>query len=264
MNLYEPKHLADSMRVVRKNTIAIAEDIPEAQYDYRPTQDSRSVRETLLHMASMTLFDLHVHEEQKRTSMEGFDFREFFAGLPTNEKCSLPKAEIVAVLRDEGERWCDWVEKLPEARAVEFLTRGGAGPGDKSRFEMLIGSKEPEIHHRPQLMGIERLLGIVPHLTWNRRARGLGKVSCRFEHLSRRQRLGSNHRTQRKNRRRRFGRRFEDQRSDTRSARSRGRQRQRRTDPWGARRPTGSRARRTGAGGCRRRGSQSQGGQSTD
>ena len=90
MNLYEPKHLADSMRVVRKNTIAIAEDIPEAQYDYRPTQDSRSVRETLLHMASMTLFDLHIHEEQKRTSMEDFDFRGFFAGLPTNEKCSLP------------------------------------------------------------------------------------------------------------------------------------------------------------------------------
>ena len=71
MNLYEPKHLADSMRVVRKNTIAIAEDITEAQYDYRPTHDSRSVRETLLHMASMTLFDLHIHEEQKRTSMEG-------------------------------------------------------------------------------------------------------------------------------------------------------------------------------------------------
>ena len=62
MNLYIPKQLADSMRVVRKNTIAIAEDIPEAQYDYRPTQGSRSVRETLLHMASMTLFDLHIHE----------------------------------------------------------------------------------------------------------------------------------------------------------------------------------------------------------
>ena len=97
MNLYEPKHLADSMRVVRKNTIAIAEDIPDAQYHYRPTQDSRSVRETFLHMASMTLFDLHIHEEQKRTSMEGFDFRGFFAGLPTNEKCSLPKSEVVAV-----------------------------------------------------------------------------------------------------------------------------------------------------------------------
>src|SRR6195256_4835884 len=138
MNLYTPKQLADSMRVVRKNTIVIAADIPEAQYDYRPAPDSRSVRETLLHMASMTLFDFHIHEEQKLTSMEGFDFRGFFAGLPTNEECSLPKSEIVAVLRDGGEHWCDWVQKRPEARAVEFVTRGGAGPGDKSRFEMLI------------------------------------------------------------------------------------------------------------------------------
>ena len=47
MNLYTPKQLADSMRVVRRNTIVIAEDIPEAQYDYRPAPDSRSVRETL-------------------------------------------------------------------------------------------------------------------------------------------------------------------------------------------------------------------------
>jgi hypothetical protein len=43
MNLYEPMQLVDSMHVVRKNTIAIAEDIPEAQYDYRPAPDSRSV-----------------------------------------------------------------------------------------------------------------------------------------------------------------------------------------------------------------------------
>src|SRR5215813_13253811 len=89
-------------------------------------------------------------------------------GILPNEKCSLPKAEIVAVLRDEGERWCDWVEKLPEARAVEIVTRGGGGPGGKSRFEMLIDSKEHEMHHRAQLMVIERLLGIVPHLTRNR------------------------------------------------------------------------------------------------
>jgi hypothetical protein len=57
MNLYESKQLADGMRVVRKNTIAIAEDIPETQDDYRPTPDSRSVRETLL----------HIHEEQGAT-----------------------------------------------------------------------------------------------------------------------------------------------------------------------------------------------------
>jgi len=38
----------------------------------------------------------------------------------------------------------------------------------KSRFEMLLGTKEHEMHHRGQLMMIERLLGIVPHLTRNR------------------------------------------------------------------------------------------------
>jgi uncharacterized damage-inducible protein DinB len=169
MNLYEPKQLADGMRVVRKNTIAIAEDIPEAQYDYHPTPDSRSVRETLLHMASMTFFDFHIHKEQKRDSMEGFDFREFFAGLPTSEKRALSKEEILSVLRLEGERWSDWVEKLPEATAAEVVrTRGVGGPGSKNRFEMLIGTKEHEMHHRAQLMVIERLLGIVPHLTRNR------------------------------------------------------------------------------------------------
>ena len=35
----------------------------------------------------------------------------------------------------------------------------------KSRFEMLIAPKEHEMHHRGQLMVIERLLGITPHLT---------------------------------------------------------------------------------------------------
>src|SRR5260370_38612677 len=127
MNLSTPKQLADSMRVVRRNTIVIAEDIPEAQYAYRPAPDSRSVRETLLHMASMTLFDFHIHEEQKLTSMEGFDLRGFFAGLPTNEKGSLPKPEIVAVLRDGGAPWCDWDEPLPEALAVEIRARAVAG-----------------------------------------------------------------------------------------------------------------------------------------
>lgn len=171
MSLYSPKQLADSMRIVRKNTIAIAEDIPETRYDYRPTPDSRSVRETLLHIASMMHFDFHIHEEQRRTSMEGFDLRGFFAELSTNEKHALPKDEILTMLRDDGERWCVWVKELPETRLTEIVTGGGTGPEGKNRFEMLIGTKEHEMHHRAQLMIIERLLGIVPHLTRNRQRR---------------------------------------------------------------------------------------------
>jgi len=41
----------------------------------------------------------------------------------------------------------------------------GMEPRVKSRFEMLIAPKEHEMHHRAQLMVIERMLGITPHLT---------------------------------------------------------------------------------------------------
>jgi uncharacterized damage-inducible protein DinB len=47
----------------------------------------------------------------------------------------------------------------------------GMHPESKSRFEMLLGPKEHEMHHRAQLMVIQRMLGIVPHLTREFQAR---------------------------------------------------------------------------------------------
>ena len=41
MNLYGPKQLADSMRTVRKNTILIAEDIPEKNEELRLSAHAR-------------------------------------------------------------------------------------------------------------------------------------------------------------------------------------------------------------------------------
>jgi uncharacterized damage-inducible protein DinB len=41
----------------------------------------------------------------------------------------------------------------------------GAQPQTKSRFEMLLSAKEHEMHHRAQLMLIQRMIGQVPHLT---------------------------------------------------------------------------------------------------
>jgi uncharacterized damage-inducible protein DinB len=41
----------------------------------------------------------------------------------------------------------------------------GTQPATKSRFEMLLSPKEHEMHHRAQLMVVQRMLGITPHLT---------------------------------------------------------------------------------------------------
>ena len=41
----------------------------------------------------------------------------------------------------------------------------GAEPATKTRFEMLLAPKEHEMHHRGQLMMLQRMVGVVPHLT---------------------------------------------------------------------------------------------------
>ena len=48
MSLYGIRQLTDSFRTVRRNTIQVAEEIPEADYQYRPAPASRSVAETLV------------------------------------------------------------------------------------------------------------------------------------------------------------------------------------------------------------------------
>ena len=167
MNLYGPKQLADSMRTVRKNTILIAEDIPEKDYGYRPAPESRSVAETLVHIASLSLADRFLHEEEHLSSLESFDFGALIQKSEIEEKRSKSKDQIVDLLRTEGERWSQWVGSLPEALLAEQVRMPGGA--SKSRFEMLLGTKEHEMHHRAQLTVMERLLGIVPHLTRNRR-----------------------------------------------------------------------------------------------
>jgi uncharacterized damage-inducible protein DinB len=42
---------------------------------------------------------------------------------------------------------------------------------------MLLSVKEHEMHHRGQLMLIERILGIVPHLTRERQTRMAGAAA---------------------------------------------------------------------------------------
>ncbi len=166
MTYYGAKELAESMRTVRKNTILIAEDIPEEKYNYRGAPETRSVAETLVHMAVAPRIEYQIHEVERRTTLEGFDLFRFVERLHAEERRPQSKAEVLDLLRQEGERWFAWVESLPEDFLAKRVTMPpGLGPASKSRFEMLLGAKEHEMHHRGQLMLVERLLGIVPHLT---------------------------------------------------------------------------------------------------
>jgi len=51
MTYYSGKDLARSFRVVRKNTLQIANEIPDTSYAYRAAPGTRSVGEILAHVA---------------------------------------------------------------------------------------------------------------------------------------------------------------------------------------------------------------------
>lgn len=162
-DLYGPRQLADSMRAVRRNTILIAGDIPEPEFGFRATPATRSVAETLVHIAWLASFDRLLHEELHLDSLEGVDFPALLQRSEIEEKRSRSKPEILELLRTEGERWVSWVEQLPEPVLAERV--GLPGGGSVSRFEMLMGTKEHELQHRAQLTVMERMLGVVPRFT---------------------------------------------------------------------------------------------------
>src|SRR3954447_2121324 len=164
MNYYGGKELAAAFRTVRKNTIQIAEDVPESQYGFKPSPESRSIGQTLTHMAVATTFPTMMHGE--RIPIEKIDFGEYMKKVGAEEAKPRTKAEIVALLREAGEKFAGLLETLQDSFLAEVITfRPGAEPPSRTRFDMVLAAKEHEMHHRAQLMVMERMIGIVPHLT---------------------------------------------------------------------------------------------------
>jgi uncharacterized damage-inducible protein DinB len=172
LNYYGSRELAESFRTVRKNTIAIAQDLPEDKYDFRPAPDTRSVGELLAHIAVSQSFQYQIHAQERRTSMAGFDFPTFMQRLNAEEKAPRSKEQTLELLRTSGEKWAGWLGGLTDDFLAEQVAMPvGATPSSRSRFDMLLSVKEHEMHHRGQLMLIERMVGIVPHLTREMHAR---------------------------------------------------------------------------------------------
>jgi uncharacterized damage-inducible protein DinB len=163
MLCYGGKELADAFRTVRKNTLQVAEDIPESKYVFVAAPDVRPVGKMLTHVAIATRIWEKVHGE-KLTTLVGFNFLGLMDEFTAEENKPRSKAEILQLLRSEGDRFASWLETLTPEFLAEMVTEPD-GKGQKTRFERLLGAKEHEMHHRAQLMLIERQLGIVPHLT---------------------------------------------------------------------------------------------------
>jgi uncharacterized damage-inducible protein DinB len=111
-----------------------------------------------------------VHSE-KRSTLEGFDFFAMMADFAAEERKKRSKAEIIQLLRETGESYAKFLDGLSDAFLAESVSYpAGMQPPTKTRFEMILGPKEHEMHHRAQIMVMQRMMGLVPHLTRNMEA----------------------------------------------------------------------------------------------
>ena len=167
MNYYGAKEMAESWRTVRKNTIQVAEDIPEDKYSFRAAPETMTVAEMFSHLAVTPYWAQQCHFVDRKTTVTSEDFGQWMGELGKQASTLTNKAAILEALKKNGEQFASQMAGLSDAQLGEKVV---LPMGTKTRFEMLLGVKEHEMHHRAQLFLIERLLGIVPHLTRARQA----------------------------------------------------------------------------------------------
>jgi uncharacterized damage-inducible protein DinB len=161
--LYGPRQLAQGMRAIRANTILMAEDIPADKYDFRATPSTRSIAETLVHIAWLSSSDRAIHDEARIATVEGYDFGALMARSRVDERRPRSKAEIIEYLRAEGDRHADWLETRPDAFMAERVEIPGGASA--SRFEWFLATREHELQHRAQLTVLQRIIGLEPRFT---------------------------------------------------------------------------------------------------
>jgi len=97
------------------------------------------------------------------------NFPELMQRVGAEEAKPRTKSEVIALLRSEGDKFAAFLESQPDAFLAEIVRMPpGTEPATKSRLEMMLSPKEHEMHHRGQLMLLQRMIGIVPHLTRQR------------------------------------------------------------------------------------------------
>jgi len=171
MTYYGGKELAEAFRTVRKNTLKIAKEIPEDKYGFRAAEGTRTVAELLTHIANADRFHQVVTLAGKN-SLEGFNFQEFMAGMMAEMSKQRSKAELIALLTAQCDKFAGQLEGCTEEFLGQMVTMPpGGSPPQRSRFDMLMSVKEHEMHHRGQLMLMQRMMGLKPHLTRDAEAR---------------------------------------------------------------------------------------------
>src|SRR4051812_23958314 len=113
MTYYGASNFAASFRTVRKNTLTIANEIPEDQYGFTAADGVMSVGELLAHLAISPMWQIEVHTQK----IEHLDFAFFSSRMQAAqlaEKALRSKADIIRALTEKGEQFAAFLDTLDE------------------------------------------------------------------------------------------------------------------------------------------------------
>src|ERR1700684_4308965 len=114
LSIYDGKDFARQFRVVRNNTLQIAQDIPESKYGFVPAPGCRAIGALLTHIAVSPRMWYEVHGKQRVKTLVVFDFVRLGSEVTAEEGKSRTKTEILDLLRDEGDKFAGWLELLTQ------------------------------------------------------------------------------------------------------------------------------------------------------
>ncbi len=157
----------EAWRNVREGIVQEVENIPDDKFDFRPTPESRTLRELVQHILEVSMMmtgeltrsdtDLHRAPFAKLVKM--------YAG-PAYEANT--KEQLVGLLKTQVLDASRAFRRTGELALYQFMKRFDGRPGTK--LQWLHHGIAQEMYHRGQLALYARLMGLEPALT--RRIRG--------------------------------------------------------------------------------------------
>ena len=157
---YTGQDFARSFRTVRKKPSMSPTTFPPISGHSRAAPGTRSIGETLAHIAALTHAPRQMHFVERRTWYAPADFGPYYAAAGAYEQTLTSREAILKALEANGEQFARDLEAERDEELAKVVQFGAPiQPSSKTRFEMLLGVKEHEMHHRGQLMLLQRLVG---------------------------------------------------------------------------------------------------------
>lgn len=152
---------------VRRGVIDEVENIPEERFDFRPTDDVRSVAELVRHIMEVSC--MMVGELTRgETDLTRAPFTELVEEHGSWLREVDGKEQLVDALRETLAEGTERLHAVGELHMLAPMRRFDGEWG--TRMAWLHHGISQEMYHRGQLCTYERLMGLVPALT--RRMRG--------------------------------------------------------------------------------------------